>query len=159
MHVEIFHASKFGNGEQVAKELQKVLVSRGAEAEVHHIRDVNPKKLPSADLYVFSSPTRIGKPLRGARRFAAKVRLPAETKYAFFATHGAPRPDKRTGRMPTSEEMAKWQRTTSVMEETFDSIGLIKMADMTFYVTGIRGPLEEGWRSKVASFADRILPP
>ena len=88
MHVEIFHASKFGNGEQVAKELQKVLVSRGAEAEVHHIRDVNPKKLPSADLYVFSSPTRIGKPLRG-RAVRCQVRLPAETKYAFFATHGA----------------------------------------------------------------------
>lgn len=159
MQVEIFHASRFGNGEQVARELQRVLAARGAQAEVHHIRDVSPKQLPPADLYVFSSPTRIGKPPRGARRFASKVRLPAETRYAFFATHGAPRPDRKTGRMPTPEEVAKWQRTTSIMEEAFDSIGMTKVTDMIVYVTGLKGPLEDGWQSKVASFADRILPP
>ena len=38
-------------------------------ASVQHIRDASPKDLPPADLYVFSSPGRFGKPKGNARRF------------------------------------------------------------------------------------------
>jgi menaquinone-dependent protoporphyrinogen IX oxidase len=157
MRIEILHASKYGNGEQVAKELQRVLVDKGVQAEVHHIDEVKAGQLPPADLYVFSSPTRLGKPPGGARRFAKKVVVPAGTKYAFFATHGATQPDKKTGRMPTPEEVAKWQRTTSIMEELLNASGLVRVADEIFYVSGLKGPLEEGWQAKVAAFAERIL--
>ena len=159
MRIEILHASKYGNGEQVAKELQRVLSDRGAEASVHHIDEVKAGRLPPADLYVFSSPTRMGKPPGGVRRFAKKVALPAGTKYAIFATHGAPQPDKKTGKMPTAEEIAKWQRTTSILDEILQSDGLVKVADMIVYVTGLKGPLEEGWQGKVSAFADRVLGP
>lgn len=157
MRIEIFHASKFGNGERVAKELQRVLAARGLQANVHRIDEVRPRELPPADLYVFSSPTRIGKPLGSARRFVKKVKLPAGTRYAIFATHGAARPDKKTGKMPTPEEMVKWQRTTSIIDEVLASKGLVKVADMIVYVKDLRGPLEDGWQGKVSEFADRMI--
>jgi menaquinone-dependent protoporphyrinogen IX oxidase len=157
MRIEIFHASKYGNGEQVAKELQQVLTARGAQANVHHIDEVKASQLPPADLYVFGSPTRMGKPPGGVRRFAKKVELPAGTRYAIFATHGSPQPDKKTGKMPTEEETAKWQRTTAILDEILRSNGLVKVADMIVYVTGLKGPLEDGWHGKVAAFGERVL--
>ncbi len=157
MRIEIFHASKFGNGERVAKDLQRVLAARGLQANVHRIDEVRPRELPPADLYVFSSPTRIGKPLGSARRFVKKVKLPAGTRYAIFATHGAPRPDKKTGKMPTPDEMAKWQRTTPILDELLASKGLVKVADMIVYVKDLKGPLEDGWQGKVSEFADRMI--
>lgn len=157
MKIEILHASKYGNGEQVAKELQRALSAKGIQANVHHMDEMRPQELPPADLYVFGSPTRIGKPPGGVRRFIKKVKVPAGTKYAIFATHGAPRPDKKTGRMPTQEEIAKWQRTTPILDELLQSNGLVKVADMIVHVTDLKGPLEEGWQIKVSAFADRIL--
>jgi menaquinone-dependent protoporphyrinogen IX oxidase len=159
MRIEIFHASKYGNGEQVAKELQKVLATRGVQANVHHMDEVKPRELPQADLYVFGSPTRMGKPPGGVRRFIKKLGLPSGSKYAIFATHGAPQPDKKTGKMPTSEEIAKWQRTTPVLDELLMSEGLVKVADTIVYVNNLKGPLEDGWQGKVSAFADRILGP
>jgi multimeric flavodoxin WrbA len=158
MKIEILHASKYGNGEKVAEELQRALSAKGAEASVHRIDEVKAGQLPPADLYVFSSPTRMGKPPGSVRRFAKKVALPAGTKYAIFATHGAPIPDKKTGKMPSEEGIARWQRTLPVLDEILQqSNGLVKVADMIVYVTGLKGPLEEGWQAKVAAFADRVL--
>jgi deoxyhypusine synthase len=43
-----------------------------------------------------------------------KAKLAAGTKYAILTTEAAPQPDKKTGRMPTEEERAKWQRVDQV---------------------------------------------
>jgi hypothetical protein len=71
MNIAYYHDSKFGNGALVAEEFKKVMAARGVTVSVQHIRDANPKDLPKADLYVFSSPGRIGKPKGSARRFPA----------------------------------------------------------------------------------------
>ncbi|HEX6235256.1 MAG TPA: hypothetical protein VFZ63_19160 [Jiangellaceae bacterium] len=155
MKIEYFHASKFGNGAKVADEFKKDMDAKGVVVNVHHIHDVSPKELPSADLYLFSSPGRMGKPIGGMRRFLKKTRLPAGTKYAVLTTEGAPQPDK-TGRMPTEEERAKWQRVIPIMNEILEGEGLVKVAADKVYVTGMKGPLEDGWQHKVAAFADRI---
>ncbi|MCU0860633.1 MAG: hypothetical protein MUE55_08640 [Thermoplasmata archaeon] len=161
MRIELYHASKFGNGAKVAEELQKVMASRGHQMNVHHIRESRPKELPQADLYVFGSPTRFGKPIGGMRRFAKKVSLPAGTRYAVFATHGAAAPDKKTGRIPTEEELVKWRRTIPVLDEILKGKGLVKVSDKVFYVVGetLKGPLKEGWQGDVEEFANTILTP
>ena len=108
MRIEYFHASKYGNGAMVAEEFMKQMAARGVTVNVHHIREARPKELPPADLYLFSSPGRMGKPIGGMRRFLKKVAgCPPGTKYAILTTEGAPRPDKKTGRMPTEEELAQ----------------------------------------------------
>jgi len=156
MKIEYLHASKFGNGAMVAAEFARAMAARGVSVEVHHIREARPTELSAADLYVFSSPGRIGKPIGGMRRFLAKVTLPAGTDYAVLTTEAAPKPDRKTGRVPTEEELARWQRVRPIMNEILQGKGLVKVAEDKILVTGIKGPLQEGWQAKVAAFAGRL---
>jgi menaquinone-dependent protoporphyrinogen IX oxidase len=156
MRIEYLHASKYGNGAMVAEEFDKQLAAKGVTVNVHHIREARPDRLPTADLYLFSSPGRMGKPIGGMRRFLKKLRLPAGTKYAILTTEMAPQPDKKTGRTPTEEELAKWQRVRPIMNEILQGEGLVKVAEDKVLVTGLKGPLEEGWQKKVEAFAAQI---
>lgn len=153
MRIEYLHASKFGNGATVAAEFKRLMAARGVDVEVHHIREVNPTALSPADLYVFSSPGRMGKPTGAMRRFLKQVGLPAGTQYAVLATELAPRPDKKTGRMPTDEELAKWQRVIPIMNEILQGKGLVRVLEDAVFVTGMKGPLAEGWQKTVEGFA------
>ena len=156
MKIEYLHASKYGNGAAVATEFQKQLADRGVVVEVHHIRELRPTELPPADLYVFSSPGRFGKPIGRMRRFLVKVALPVGTPYAILTTEAEPKPDRKTGRMPTEEEQAKYQRVRPIMNEILEGKALVKVAEDTVHVTGLKGPLEEGWQQKVNAFAASI---
>ena len=144
----------------VAEEFSKQMAAKGVMVDLHglatRIDDASPKQLPPADLYLFSSPGRMGKPIGGMRRFLKKVGLPAGTKYAIVTTELAPKPGKKTGRLPTEQEMAKWQRVRPVMNEILQGKGLAEVAEDKVLVTGLKGPLEQGWQQKVEAFAARI---
>jgi sulfite reductase alpha subunit-like flavoprotein len=156
MNIEYYHASQYGNGAMVAEEFKKIMAAKGVTVNVHNIKEARPKELAPADLYVFSSPGRIGKPIGSARRFLKKVQLPPGTTYAILTTEGAPQPNKKTGKMPSDEEVAKYQRVRPVMNELLQAKGLKKVAEGNVYVTGMKGPLEEGWQKKVEAFAAQI---
>ena len=156
MRIEFLHASKYGNGVVVAEEFKEQMAAKGVAVNVQHIRDARPTELPPADLYLFSSPGRMGKPKGEMRRFLKKANLPAGTKYAILTTEMAPQPDKKTGRMPTEEEMARWQRVIPIMNELLQGKGLVRVAEGKVLVTGLKGPLEEGWQEKVEAFAAQI---
>jgi menaquinone-dependent protoporphyrinogen IX oxidase len=156
MNIEYFHASKYGNGAMVAEEFKKQMLAAGSTVNVHHIHEVSPKELPQADLYLFSSPGRVGKPIGNMRRFLKNVKLSAGTKYAILTTEGAPQPNKKTGQMPTEEELAKHQRVRPIMNEILQGKSLVKVAEDKILVTGLKGPLEEGWQKKVEAFVARI---
>jgi menaquinone-dependent protoporphyrinogen IX oxidase len=155
MKIEYLHASKYGNGAMVAQEFSTQMAAKGVTVDVHHIREARPKELPGADLYLFSSPGRFGKPIRGMRRFLKKVELPAGTRYAILTTEAAARPDP-AGRVPAEDEMAKWQHIRPVMKDILQGKGLVEVAEGTVRVTGVKGPLEEGWQHKVEAFAASI---
>lgn len=156
MNIAYYHASKYGNGAMVAEEFKRIMAANGITVSVRHIRDAEPRDLPEADLYVFSSPGRMGKPIGGARRFLSKVTLQPGTRYAILTTQAAPRPNKKTGKMPTEEELARWERIIPIMNELLQAKGLKPVAEGTVLVTGLKGPLEEGWQKKVQAFADQI---
>jgi len=156
MKIEYFHASRFGNGAMVAEEFRRIMGIEDHEVNVQHIRQAKPKDLPPADLYVFSSPGRLGRPSGGVRRFLRNVNLPAGARYAILTTEIAPRPDKKTGEMPSVEEIEKWQRVRPVMTEILAPKDLTKVAEGCVFVTGLRGPLEEGWQKKVQDFAAQV---
>jgi len=157
MNIAYYHASKYGNGAMVAEEFRKVMAARGITVSVQHIQDANPEHLPEADLYVFSSPGRFGKPKGNARRFLRKVRLNPGTRYAILTTQGAPKPDPKTGKIPPQEEQDRWERVIPIMNELLEAKGLAKIAEGAVLVTGLKGPLEAGWQNKVAAFADQIM--
>jgi hypothetical protein len=140
----------------VAQEFKAIMSVENDVVNVQHIRDAHPKAMPPADLYVFSSPARMGRPIGGMRRFLKNVRLPAGAGYAILTTEAAPKPDKKTGKMPTPEEIAKWQRVRPVMNELLAPKKLEKVAEGCVFVTGLKGPLEEGWQKKVKDFASLV---
>jgi hypothetical protein len=159
VNIEYFHASKYGNGAMVADEFKKQMADQGVMVNVHHIREASPKELPAADLYVFSSPGRFGKPIGDMRRALKKLKLPPGTKYAIMTTEAEPQPDKKTGLLPTEEELAKRQRVRPIMNEILQGKGLVKVAEDKVVVSGDgwKGPLEQGWREKVEAFVTQIL--
>jgi len=156
MRIEYYHASKFGNGALVAEEFKKQMAARGVAVNVQHVREAKPRELPSADLYLFSSPGRMGRPIGGMRRFLRQLKLPGGAKYAVLTTEGAPQPNPKTGQMPSEQEMARWQRMIPIMNEMLQKKGLVKVAEGKVLVTGMKGPLEEGWQKKVEAFAAQI---
>lgn len=157
MKIGYLHASRFGNGAAVADEFKREMATRGVEVDVHHIREVEPTALPPADLYLISSPGRLGKPIREMRRFLTALVLPAGTRYAILTTEMAPKPDKKTGRMPTEEEVCKYQKVRPIIREALQGKDLVEVAEDKIFVTDIKGPLEPGWQKKVRVFAGRIL--
>ncbi len=157
MKIVYLHASKFGNGQLVADEFKRIMTARGVEVQVAHVRECRPQALEPADLYIFSSPGRIGRPIGTMRRFLKKVDLPAGTRYALLTTESAPKPDKRTGKLPSEDERrAKGQRVRPVMHDILQGKGLHELAEEAVFVTAAKGPLESGWKEKVAKFAAHL---
>ncbi len=98
----------------------------------------------------------MGKPIRGMRKFLTGMRLPPGTRYALLTTEMAPRPDKRTGRMPTEEDISRFQKVRPIMNEMLEAKGLVAVAEDKVYVTDVKGPLEDGWQRNVEAFAARV---
>jgi multimeric flavodoxin WrbA len=156
MKIEYFHASKYGNGAKVAEEFKKQMATKGVTVNVHHVKDTKPKEIPPADLYLFSSPGRFGKPIGDMRGFLKKTNLPAGTKYAVLVTELAPELEKSIRIPTTEEELGKCQRVIPVMNEMLQKKDMIKVAEGKIFVTGLKGPLEEGWQKEVETFASQI---
>ncbi|MDD4324498.1 MAG: hypothetical protein PHR37_06675, partial [Eubacteriales bacterium] len=119
MKIEYFHASKFGSGEKLAGEFKRLMSERGITVNIHHMRDVKPKNLPAADLYVFSSPGRLGKPPIYVRRFLQGVDLAPGSRYAILNTQGAAGVNKK-GELPTDEELSKYRQMLPIMRKNRD---------------------------------------
>jgi flavodoxin len=155
MKIEYYHASKYGNGAIVAEEFKKQMTAKGVTVNVHHVRDAKPKEIPTADLYLFSSPGRFGKPIGDMHHFLKGTNLPSGTKYAVMVTELGPKPDNKR-RIPTKEEVGRCQRVIPIMNEMLQKKGLVQVAEGKILVTGIKGPLEDGWQKKVEAFASLI---
>ena len=156
MKIEYFHASKHGNGAKVAEEFKKQMAAKGVTVNVHHVKDVKPKEIPLADLYLFSSPGRFGKPIGDMRGFLKKINLPSGTKYAVLVTELAREPEKSIRIPATEEELGKCQRVIPVIDEMLQDKGLVKVAEGKIFVTGLKGPLEANWQKEVEAFTSRV---
>jgi len=156
MKIEYFHASKYGNGAKVAEEFKNQMAAKGVTVNVHHVKDVRPKEVAPADLYLFSSPGRFGKPIGDMRGFLKKANLPSGTKYAVLVTELAPEPEKAIRIPTTEEELGKCQHVIPVINEMLQKKGLVKIGEGKIFVTGLKGPLEVNWQKEVEAFASRI---
>jgi len=154
MIIEYYHASKYGNGVTVAEEFTRIMDAKGIMVNVHHVKKSKPKEIPPADLYLFSSPGRFGKPIGDIRGFLKKAQFAPGTRCAVLTTEMAPQPDKKTGKVSTEE--GDCQKVLPIMREILQAKGLTKVAEGRVYVMGIRGPLENGWQDKVKAFAESI---
>lgn len=155
MKIEYYHASKYGNGAMVAEEFRNLMAARGVLVNVHHVREARPKEMPAADLYLLSSPGRFGKPIGDMKRFLKEVSLPSGTKYAVLVTELRPK-GSGSEPAPAGDENGKCQQVIPFINQALQKKGLVRIAEGKVFVTGLKGPLEEGWHERVAAYASQI---
>jgi flavodoxin len=142
MKVCIVYESKYGNGKTCAEYLQSVISGKGHDTEILSIREIKPKLLPQADFYIFSAPTHIGGPPGKMKRFLKNLKCEEkEAKYALITTCV----DLDT-------------KALQKMKDILQPKGMMKISDgLKIKVTGMKGPLEEGYQKKLEEFATEIL--
>lgn len=142
----------------MAAEFAQQATAAGATVTVHHIRDVDPRKLSEADLSVFSSPGRLGRPIGSMRRFLRRLQLPQGTRYALLTTEMAPA-QPSTSDEPDPNTPSPYQRVRTIMDELLQAAGLVKVVDDAIDVTGTKGTLEDNWTARVKQFVQDVLDP
>ena len=142
MKVCIAYESKYGNGKKCVEHLQNTISEKGHEVEIHSVHDIKPNSIPSADLYVFSAPTQMGKAAGKMRKFLKKLDIkPESAKYALMTTYWDPK-----------------TKSLQTMDDLLKSTGMAKVsAGLKIKVGGMKGPLEEGYQQKIEDFATEIL--
>ena len=141
MNVNIFYASWYGNGKKVVEELARILTEKKQNVAVFSIMEKPEGRIPDADFYIFSSPTRKFSLPRNVKEFISSFTPPGNrTRYALVTTYMDPR----------TIGLRK-------METVLDSKGMLKAAsDLKIKSLGLKGPLEQEYGRKLAAFADEI---
>ena len=142
MKVYIAYESKYGNGKKCVDYLQEAIKKKGHSVETSPIHEIKANSLPNADLYIFSSPTHIGRPPRKMKKFLKKLEISQEeAKYTTIATHLNPD-----------------AKTLQKLDELIQPKGMTKASDgVQIRVTGMKGPLEDGYEKKLDTFVNEIF--
>ncbi len=142
MKVCIAYESKYGNGKKCVEHLEKIIRAKGHNVNVFSIRDVKPDSLPQSDLYIFSAPTHMGGPPGKMKRFLKKLDIKQEgTKYSLITT--------------CIDTKSKALEKMTVLLHPH---GLQKVTEgIKIQVTGMKGPLTEGYEKQLQVFAGAIL--
>ena len=151
MKILIVHDSSYGNGERLAKTLQKAFEEEGHHATVGHVEDIAPEAaaqdppemlvLGAAIRKFRSSPAT----KKWLRRFARSLSQKPDFA-ALFMTHGLPLSwADRWGR-----RLLKKLRRSGAAERFYDDW-------LSGRVTGTEGPLEEGTEDHFREHAKTLL--
>jgi flavodoxin len=141
MKIAIIYFSKFGNNKISSEKLSFLLQERGAETEIFSAADKLPKE-SDADLFVFSSPTRMGNPPGKIKKAVTKLSPKTGAGYAVVNTCAG----------------AEQTKVPVVLGGLAEEAGLKKAAEgLLLIITDMKGPLEEGYEEKLKSFAGELL--
>jgi flavorubredoxin len=145
--ISISYLSKYGNNKTAMEHLGTLMKAKGHDVQLFDVRETGPEQVPPADLYVFSAPTHIGGLPGKMNKFMKK--FPHKSgRYALSVTHMVEKsgPEKNSGKV------------LIIMADDLKEIGLTKAVDpLSLTVTGMKGPLEDGWQNKVEAFSGTIL--
>jgi len=142
MKICIIYYSKYGNGRKLAEHLGTIMREKEHEVELFPCNELKSSSIPFADLYFFSSPTHMGGPAGKMKKFLKHLEIGQENaKYALITT--------------TLDAKGK---TLRKMEYLLQTKGLTKISEgLAVLVTGMKGPLEEGYKEKLEAFATDVL--
>ncbi len=145
--VIVVYESKYGNTKLVAETIAEGMREvEGTEADVSEVKRVDLSKVPDYDAILVGSPTHIGEPTRGIKKFIGKLgKLPLEGK--FFAAFG-------TYLLGKSFEQA----TKKLEKRIRDKVPGAKLAapGLSIKVQGMKGPISEGELPKCKEFGNKI---
>jgi flavorubredoxin len=140
--INIIYASWFGNGKKVIEELAEILIEKKQDVKLFSIMEKLTDKIPDADLYIFSSPTRKFSLPANVREFITGFIPPkSQASYALMTTYMDPR-----------------TIALKKMESILNSKGMLKAAkDFKVKALGLRGSLKNGYTEKLRKFAEEII--
>lgn len=141
MNICILYHSRYGNGRKCVEHLATTLQDLGHQTQELSMVDVAPKHVPEADLYIFSSPTRFGRPPGTVSRFLKRMSVGrAGLRYTLVATYLDPK-----------------TRALEIMERILTRKEMVKMIEgLKLRVEAFKGPLEDGHKTKIETFAYEI---
>ncbi len=126
--------------------MAKSLRAIGHEADCHNVHDILAEEVKGADLYLFCSPTHIGRPPRKMRSLLKAVSaVQRDGDYALVVT-----------RLPEGEGGPRF-RTTEMMEGIISKGHMRHRGSLELECVAMSGPLEEGWGGKLDSFLASVL--
>jgi len=142
MKINIIYESHFRNGKKVVDEISKILKNKKQDVELFSVKNTKPGKLPAADLYIFSSPTRKFTLPPDMRNFLDNFIPPNKNvRYALMTTYLDPR-------------TIALKKMAAILEEK----ELKKAADdFKVRVKGLKGPIKENYMDRLAVFAEELL--
>jgi flavodoxin len=157
MKIWIIYDSRFGNNKQVAEAIGERL-QQDNDVQVHHAKDVSAKQAiqDMPDILIFGGPIHAGMISFTAKTWVASFSRSLRRKgmmlkkVAAWGTHAANPPELK-GRFSWSSEEEKWKKLMDGVPAEKEMSGIQGLV-----VTGMPGPLEDGWQDKVAAFADAI---
>jgi flavodoxin len=142
MNICIIYETRFGNNSKIADRLMRTLGKLGHNAARHLVSESDPEVIPEADLYIIGSPTQIGTlPLR-IDHFLRNLELLEGSRFAVFTT----------GVGSTSDAAEK------IASILINRGGQEIAEPLRMGVKDLRGPLEEGWESKLSRWSDSLIP-
>jgi len=141
MNYVIVYWSRYGNGKKVVDYLADKLKDKTIETKIFKTDEVNPAKMPEADLYVFSAPTEAFNIQRNMRSFMKKLEGMDNKKYGIINTHAM---DKN------------W---LPKMEKLLSKKNMVKVAGVDFRVgkdTKSGDAIIGDWKTKIDDFAGKL---
>ncbi len=138
----IIYWSRYGNGKRVVNNLAGNFRKKGIDIQVLNTDKANPKNMPDADFYVFSSPTEAFRVQKNMRKFMKELEGLENKKYGVINTHRM----KRNWLKSMNNVLTKKKK-------------MMKIADLDFRVgdeTESGSGLPKGWEMDIDEFAEKI---
>ena len=142
MKINIIYESHFGNGKRIIDELTRILKSKDQDVKLFSVKETSPKEIPSADLYIFSSPTR-------------KFTLPPDISN-FIDNYIPPKNNAKYALMTTYLD----PRTIALKKMTakLDGKKMKKAAnDFKVRAAGLKGPIKEDYLDRLLVFSEELI--
>ncbi|MFO7791471.1 MAG: flavodoxin domain-containing protein [Candidatus Saliniplasma sp.] len=139
MRINIIYDSKYGNGKKIAEYVENSFENNNVK--VFFVNDTDPDYIRTADLYIFSTPTRRGKSTRRIRKFVKNLKVDnGDVKYGLIT-------------MFTKEKTDSLKELERLLEKKgFDKI----TENLKLKVEGKKGPLGEGFEENLDEFLEDI---
>ena len=137
----IVYWSHYGNNKKLVDSLALMLNDKGAETQIFTTDEANPTEMPTADVYIFSSPAESFNLQKNMIMFMKNLSGMEGEKYGIMNTHWMQK--NRLGKM---EKLLSHQKMTKIAEVDF----LVEKDGQGGY------KLKEKWEVKLAEFAKRI---
>ena len=146
MRVAIAYQSSYGHNKAIAEYLCQALETRGHMANAVDVKKGNPTDIADADMFIFSSPTHIGKAPRRMRAFLkGLVETQAGKPYGLICT-----------KLPAGAGPAHDTITLESMQDILRG-DMVFLDSLSLDSLKIKGPLREGFEQKLDRFLDDIL--